>query len=138
MTETECVARYGPLTPRQMSMCLGTSGLSREAEEATLRAIEAFRRGEEPGWFEKGVGLATAVFTHVRMGLNTVSEETHDERLDVCRTCDMLNKETWSCRLCGCHMNFKAWMAEVACPAGKWGPATLAGQGPAPSDSATP
>ena len=49
-----------------------------------------------------------------------VSEEIQKERMDICNSCEYLYKRTNSCKMCGCFMGVKTWMATQECPKKKW------------------
>jgi hypothetical protein len=49
-----------------------------------------------------------------------VSEEIQIQRMDTCRSCEHLYTKTDTCKLCGCFMGVKTWMATQACPIKKW------------------
>lgn len=50
-----------------------------------------------------------------------VSDEIQKERFDICLACPKLYKPTRTCKLCGCFMQIKTYMANQECPIGKWG-----------------
>lgn len=49
-----------------------------------------------------------------------VDEQTEDERIAICKSCDRLIKLTMQCKECGCFMNFKARLKKASCPIKKW------------------
>ena len=46
------------------------------------------------------------------------SEALYEERLAVCRECDLLAEAT--CEACGCYVEFRAYAAISRCPKKKW------------------
>ena len=46
------------------------------------------------------------------------SEETYEERLGVCKTCEKLNAGT--CNACGCYVELRALGKTNRCPNKKW------------------
>lgn len=48
------------------------------------------------------------------------SEETIEERLRICQSCDRLNKSLGICRECGCIVKLKTRFQSVNCPLEKW------------------
>lgn len=42
------------------------------------------------------------------------------KRMDICMTCDKLNKKNKRCSACGCFMDYKTMLHDVSCPLGKW------------------
>lgn len=71
-----------------------------------------------PGLLRKAANLGKAVVEHVAAGLPMADDATARERLAICATCE--NYEGTSCRLCGCHLNFKVRWSEQKCPISKW------------------
>lgn len=49
-----------------------------------------------------------------------VSEELYAERLEVCKSCDMLRDGT--CGACGCFAELRAAKRRMGCPEEKWLP----------------
>jgi hypothetical protein len=41
-------------------------------------------------------------------------------RLEICNTCEFLNKRMIKCTKCGCFMNLKTTLKGATCPLGKW------------------
>lgn len=41
-------------------------------------------------------------------------------RLTVCKTCNNVDKDNWSCKKCGCYLDKKAKMNTENCPDDKW------------------
>lgn len=46
------------------------------------------------------------------------SASLYEERLSVCRDCDMLMQGL--CRKCGCYVELRAAVAKNTCPQGRW------------------
>ena len=49
-----------------------------------------------------------------------VTEDVHNARMDICRSCPELIKLTTQCKKCGCFMNLKTKIEAAKCPIGKW------------------
>ena len=49
-----------------------------------------------------------------------VTEETAEERLDICKACPELIQLTKTCKKCGCFMAYKTKLAKAVCPLEKW------------------
>lgn len=69
----------------------------------------------------KGYSLrALDYFGLIKSPLKKLSQE----RLDICVSCDTLNKVTFVCMKskggCGCKMKEKTLVREAVCPQGKW------------------
>lgn len=45
-------------------------------------------------------------------------DETYEQRLTICRSCDKLNEGT--CLKCGCYVEIRAYIAKSVCPGKKW------------------
>lgn len=50
----------------------------------------------------------------------TVSEQTKQERLNICKTCTEFTVSMRTCKQCGCYMPAKAMFAESNCPINLW------------------
>lgn len=50
-----------------------------------------------------------------------VSEDLYEERLTICKDCDLLFQGM--CRSCGCYVELRAALKKNACPRQKWGKA---------------
>jgi hypothetical protein len=48
-------------------------------------------------------------------------ESTAQYRLELCNSCDQLNKITNQCKMCLCYMPVKTMLAQSECPLNKWG-----------------
>ncbi len=46
------------------------------------------------------------------------SQECYEERLEICRECEMLMEAM--CRSCGCYVELRAAVAKNTCPKHKW------------------
>jgi len=42
------------------------------------------------------------------------------ERLEICKTCDEIELDTYRCKKCGCFMEYKTKLPLVKCPLDKW------------------
>lgn len=51
----------------------------------------------------------------------TRAKELSEIRLEICNTCEHLEKNLMRCNKCGCFMNFKTLIPSSECPIGKWG-----------------
>ena len=47
-----------------------------------------------------------------------VGDEVYEQRLSVCKECDMLNAGT--CNACGCYVELRALASVSSCPYKKW------------------
>ena len=41
-------------------------------------------------------------------------------RLDICNSCEWLDKRLTKCRKCGCFMHLKTTLRKASCPLHKW------------------
>ncbi|MHB0955444.1 MAG: tetratricopeptide repeat protein [Pirellulaceae bacterium] len=51
-------------------------------------------------------------------GFKTISRDTRDDRLDVCRKCEQ--HTGLRCKICGCFTGAKTWLRHEECPLHKW------------------
>lgn len=49
-----------------------------------------------------------------------VSFRRYVTRLEMCSCCSNFNSDTWTCKICGCHMDKKAKMSTEKCPNNAW------------------
>lgn len=50
----------------------------------------------------------------------TISPETIQKRLEICRKCDKFEPIQERCKQCGCFMQFKAKLTTATCPLNYW------------------
>jgi hypothetical protein len=43
-----------------------------------------------------------------------------NSRLEICMSCEFLNKTLVKCNKCGCFMKLKTTLKNAGCPIGKW------------------
>lgn len=60
-------------------------------------------------------------YNYISSGLNNVSEETKNSRLEICKSCEFFNPSLVQCQKCGCFLNIKTSWATEKCPLDKWG-----------------
>ena len=48
------------------------------------------------------------------------SENLHESRLAICRTCEFFKPRVEKCAKCGCFMKLKTKLENAKCPIGKW------------------
>jgi hypothetical protein len=70
----------------------------------------------------KVFNFAKSVLNHASNGFPTVSEEVHQKRMSICKSCENFNKKNTTCNICGCFLEIKTHWALEQCPAFKWGP----------------
>jgi len=49
-----------------------------------------------------------------------VSFDVYSKRLNACNNCMLLNREKWTCGVCGCPVTKKATMSTEDCSDKKW------------------
>lgn len=49
-----------------------------------------------------------------------VSEKVYNKRMEMCMSCDYLEKQQLRCIKCGCFMKVKSAFKKSYCPVGKW------------------
>jgi len=47
-------------------------------------------------------------------------QELIKQRMDICNSCEWLNKRLVQCRKCGCFMKLKSTLKQASCPLDKW------------------
>lgn len=48
------------------------------------------------------------------------NKELIEYRLNICNSCEFINKRLMKCKKCGCFMKLKSTLNEAKCPIGKW------------------
>ena len=115
--------------------CRPTCGSTRVARHRTLDrqsgdtviSLRAEDRQDLPGMVTMAGNLAKALAAHVANGLENISHEGMEARLNVCSLCDQ--RERTARAVCGCFLAAKAAMAVSECPIGRW-PETPMAQSP--------
>jgi hypothetical protein len=86
--------------------------------------IDSIKRVALPDAKTMGVNLLTStkqVLEHLKAtGQVLVSEEKANERLDICKACDLYIADAGRCSKCGCAMFVKTKLEAMTCPVGKW------------------
>lgn len=49
-----------------------------------------------------------------------VPDDIREQRLEICMSCDKLIHKIDMCKLCGCLVHAKTWVAQTSCPIKKW------------------
>lgn len=75
-------------------------------------------KSEMPGTIEMAANLAAAAAKHVIDSLKKASQETLENRLEVCTLCKQ--RVAMRCSVCGCHLVAKARWKSSECPLGLW------------------
>jgi uncharacterized paraquat-inducible protein A len=73
-----------------------------------------------PSLLTKAVNLAASIAQHVLAGMPTVTEEVKAARLAICAECPEFNRESGTCKKCGCCLQVKTSWSLQKCPLGKW------------------
>lgn len=64
--------------------------------------------------------LASSMVSWAKSGFKTVSTNEYKQRLNICKECDFFDKEQGRCKICGCFMVAKGWLASENCPKNLW------------------
>ena len=75
-----------------------------------------------PGLMKRGMNFAQASVRHMADGMNQATEVVFEQRLAICRECELCETTMMICRhpKCGCYLQIKASWRSQACPLGKW------------------
>lgn len=112
---------------RYCQFCEGTSGLSREKEEAYLiqlgvkNGLDIKTSGSPklPSVWQQAKNLGKAALKHAANLFQICPDEVIEMRKGICGSCDKLNPER-RCSECGCYVDVKAKWASEECPLKKW------------------
>lgn len=70
--------------------------------------------------------FAYSLFWHIYRGFPKSSQELIDLRYNICNSCELFDKKSSQCLVCGCNINRKkifmnklAW-SDQKCPENKW------------------
>ena len=81
----------------------------------------------KPGYVELGYRYTRAIVRWIKAGRPIRTEERIADVYEICLNCRAMDKETHSCRYCGCRLGTganpllnKIAMATERCPVGKW------------------
>lgn len=69
---------------------------------------------------EKARQTAYATKEYLEWNNVKVSDIVREERFSICKSCDEFHKTTEFCKVCGCYMPAKTWIASTSCPIKKW------------------
>ena len=103
-------------------------------EQETILRIDYFLEQEKetihnfPSVFQQARNLAKEMWKtgkNAAKGLPViVPTEVGFDRMNICQSCDKLEKEAFRCTECGCFMKTKSQLASVSCPLNKWSAVT--------------
>jgi hypothetical protein len=81
---------------------------------------------EGPGLLRRAWNFGQAVVRHAADGAAKVSDAVYEERLGICRQCELCNLDRMVCShpACGCFLTIKAGWNSEKCPLDKWMPIT--------------
>ena len=71
-------------------------------------------------FLDKAKSFTNSVYKFTKSGFHRVSQEQKQERLNICESCDKMNKDNKTCNECGCYLDIKTGWATESCPLGKW------------------
>lgn len=108
---------------------LPTGPISPWPQGREIQSIEAFEGKNDkrnlnkvkPTAFQQLKGLGRTAAQAARKG--AVDPEIRNQRLETCFKCPDFIPDSQRCRLCGCYMKAKSWVAgdpTKLCPAKKW------------------
>lgn len=60
--------------------------------------------------------LRYAIYGHFKK----VEFGEYAERLNTCSKCEHINRDKWTCGICGCYLTKKAKWSTETCPTEKW------------------
>jgi hypothetical protein len=101
-------------------------------EQETILKVDYFLEQEKetlhkfPSVFQQARNLAKEMWKtgkNAAKGLPViVPTEVGFERMNICQSCDKLEKDAFRCTECGCFMKTKTQLASASCPLNKWAP----------------
>jgi hypothetical protein len=67
------------------------------------------------------INFSKAVIKHTKDGLQVVSDEVKEKRLEKCSKCEYRDGTVCNHEDCGCVLAIKVQWASESCPIGEWG-----------------
>jgi len=75
---------------------------------------------KKPNIINKAWNLTKSIVDYAKSGFEDASQDKYKERLTICDSCELLDKDNGSCTICGCIMSVKAKWDVEKCPENKW------------------
>lgn len=69
---------------------------------------------------DKVFSLLGSSSKYIMSGFKNLTDTQKQERLNICESCDSMNKDNKTCNECGCYLDIKTGWATESCPLGKW------------------
>ena len=95
----------------------------RNAEKNDKKQDEPEKEQQQPpNMMQKASNLAKASARYAGSGFKKASEQTKNERMEICKKCKFMTgpEDDPSCNKCGCFLSLKTAWATESCPIGKW------------------
>ena len=73
-----------------------------------------------PSIFKMMKTFTNDLVKYVKDGAPNVTPESYATRLDICNSCEHINKKSMRCMECGCLLEHKAKWRTTECPKNKW------------------
>lgn len=73
-----------------------------------------------PTTMQMAKNFLSSAANHVRNGMQNVSDEEKQDRLNICNECPHITEDKSRCGKCGCFLQTKTTWASSSCPIGKW------------------
>lgn len=73
-----------------------------------------------PSIITQAITFGQSLLKYKLAGSPNVLEDVFQKRIDLCESCEFLEKESRRCFKCGCPVEEKALWATESCPIGKW------------------
>lgn len=91
---------------------------------------ENLKAPQLPSLWEQAKSVTKATVTHIMSGMEEVTPEERQRRMDICGGCEYLLKEENRCGKCLCFLGAKQRWASQSCPMGYWESNTEGSVGP--------
>jgi hypothetical protein len=79
-------------------------------------SFDGMKPTKPPSIFKMAKTFAGELAKYIKEGAPNVSNKIYLERLETCKKCPHLNKEKFSCNICGCRLETKAKWKTTTCP----------------------
>ena len=81
---------------------------------------EVINQVQLPSTTQMAKNFIASAAKHIQNGMQNVTEEQQQERLNICAGCEFIVENASRCGKCGCFLQTKTKWASSSCPIGKW------------------
>lgn len=98
--------------------------LKQKIQEQKIRSLQQTNKNVYPSNFQMAKNLGSDIIKNVTSVVQgnplSVSDNTINNRKNVCNSCEFFDKGRDRCVKCGCNLAIKTYLKASSCPIGKW------------------